>query len=167
MFWFYVLWLWYWNLHLYFDLDNLEKCSPISKVWRSQDGASKGGCGPIWRLSDSDSKSGDYNCIKLSRFRFNWLAKVKGSVSMLTDISYLLDAIVLVQGYNWTAIMLSRVENYLGNGASNLFHVLSNTEVSFSKSHLKWKAPDIKRSNTFLTSSSSSDRSSLRYQVKL
>ena len=48
---------------------------------------------------------------------------------MLTDISYLLDDIVLVQGYNWTAMVLSRVENYLGNGASNLFHVLSNTEV--------------------------------------
>ena len=124
-----MLWLWYWSLHLYFDLDDLETCSPLSQVWRSQDGASKGGCGQIWRLSDSDSKSGDYNCIQLSCFRFNWLAKVKGSVSMLTDISYLLDAIVLVQGYNWTAMVLSRVENYLGNGASNLFHVLSNTEV--------------------------------------
>ena len=59
----------------------------------------------------------------------------------------------LVQGYNWTAMVLSHVENYLGNGASNLFHVLSNTEVSFWKSeqerrrHQKIK-PQIKTSKT-------------------
>ena len=44
------------------------------------------------------------------------------------------EKVFLLQGYNWSTMVLSRVENYLGNRASNLFHVLSNTEVRIGES---------------------------------